>query len=314
MAEVLGDLPLALEQAAGYLDQNHIPLTDYLRLLQGHLDEMIDKGSVAGHEHTLASVWKLSTDRLRAENPAAVQILGICSYLAPEPIPLDLFTANADELPAPLAEVTADPTKWEHSVGALVNYALVRRTTDGTNSITVHRLIQATTRREHAAQTPLTSTNYAPPFADCCPPACQWKSRQLQRTGLVGRHCSRTFSARSPAMTIWSQTGQPGWQTVRELICGHKARPLRPNPCSGVQRVSRRQTTFKATRSSPVTSATSQVASVTSADPPRLCPCATARSPSPKPHAASTIRTSPRPSTASPGVFATSGDRLRPCL
>lgn len=34
VAEVLGDLPLALEQAAGYLDQNHIPLPDYLRLLQ----------------------------------------------------------------------------------------------------------------------------------------------------------------------------------------------------------------------------------------------------------------------------------------
>ncbi len=219
MAEVLGDLPLALEQAAGYLDQNHIPLPDYLWLLQEHLNEMVDKGSVAGHEHTLASVWKLSTDRLRAESPAAVQLLGICSYLAPEPIPLDLFTANADELPAPLAEVTADPTKWEHSVGALVNYALVRRMTDDTNSITVHRLIQATTRREHAATdtahiNELRATIRRLLLASL-PADIEATPENWHRWQTLLPHVLSAIDGDDDL----NQTWRPGWQTVRELIC-----------------------------------------------------------------------------------------------
>ncbi len=40
-----------------------------------------------------------SVDQLRARQPAAVQLLGLCAYLAPEPIPSTLFTDHPQHLP-----------------------------------------------------------------------------------------------------------------------------------------------------------------------------------------------------------------------
>lgn len=46
IAEQLGDLPLALEQAAGYMDYNHTAPEDYLALLSSRLEDMIALGEL----------------------------------------------------------------------------------------------------------------------------------------------------------------------------------------------------------------------------------------------------------------------------
>jgi tetratricopeptide (TPR) repeat protein len=143
LAEQLGDLPLALEQAASYIEHTGTQAADYLTLLQTHGHQMHTRGTAASSEHTIATVWKVSMDRLTAEHPAAVGLLGVCAYLAPEPIPLELFTRHHDLLPEPLAEAAADPLKFTETVGALVDYSLARRTDTG---LLLHRLIQAVGR------------------------------------------------------------------------------------------------------------------------------------------------------------------------
>jgi hypothetical protein len=86
--------------------------------------------------------------RITAENPAAVQLLGVCAYLAPEPIPLDLFTAHADLLPEPLASAAADPLAFSDAIAVLVDYSLAKRTAAG---LQLHRLVQSTIRaRDHS--------------------------------------------------------------------------------------------------------------------------------------------------------------------
>jgi len=109
VAELLGDLPLALEQAAAYLDQTQLPPADYLHLLTTRGADLYGRGRVVDHQHTIATLWSLSLDRLRAAQPAAVQLLGLCAWLAPEPIPLDLFTNHPEDLPTPLDQVAGDP-------------------------------------------------------------------------------------------------------------------------------------------------------------------------------------------------------------
>jgi tetratricopeptide (TPR) repeat protein len=141
LAALLGDLPLALEQAAAYLRTTGLPIGDYLAMLHTRLGDLADRGSVAGRRETLATLWNLSYQRLTDEQPAAMQLLQLCAWLAPENIPLDLFTAHPDELPEPLGQVVADPLTLADTVGALVDYSLVRRTE---HQLTLHRLIQAT--------------------------------------------------------------------------------------------------------------------------------------------------------------------------
>jgi len=149
LAELLGDLPLALEQAAAYLDQTQLPPADYVQLLTTRGADLYGRGRVVDHQHTIATLWSLSLDQLRAAQPAAVQLLGLCAWLAPEPIPLDLFTDHPEDLPTPLGDVVGDALAFAETVGALVDYSLARRIDAG---LLLHRLVQAVIRQPGPAQ------------------------------------------------------------------------------------------------------------------------------------------------------------------
>ena len=147
LAGRLGDLPLALDQAASYLDRTGMPAEEYLRLLDSRGADLHGRGHAAGHPGNVATVWSVSMDRLWATAPAAVQLLQLCAWLAPEPVPLDLFTGHSGLLPGPLAGVAADPVAFSDAMGALADYSLARRAGD---TVVVHRLIQDVTRQRIA--------------------------------------------------------------------------------------------------------------------------------------------------------------------
>jgi hypothetical protein len=149
LAGRLGDLPLALDQAAAYLDQTGMPPEEYLLLLDTRGADLHGRGHAAGHPGNVATVWSVSMDHLQATVPAAVQLLQLCAWLAPEPVPLDLFTAHSSLLPEPLATAAADPVAFSDAVGALADYSLARRP-GGT--LVVHRLIQDVTRHRTFGQ------------------------------------------------------------------------------------------------------------------------------------------------------------------
>ena len=101
IASKLDCLPLALEQAAAYLDRSQLLPGKYLELLHTRADEVIRRGQVSSRDDvTIATLWDISLDRIAARSPAAVQLLEICAYLAPEPIPEDLFTPTATYSPS----------------------------------------------------------------------------------------------------------------------------------------------------------------------------------------------------------------------
>lgn len=102
------------------------------------------------HQHTIATLWSLSLDQLHALQPAAAQLLELCAYLAPVPIPLNLFTDHPEHLPAPLGHIAGDLLAFAETVGILVDYSLVRRTDD--DLLLLHRLVQAVIRQSGAAQ------------------------------------------------------------------------------------------------------------------------------------------------------------------
>ena len=144
IAEGLGRLPLALEQAAAYLDLTEMPAEDYLRLLQTRAQDLYGRGSVASREETVATLWELSFDRVAEDSVPALQLLSICAYLAPVPVPLDLFTAHPDQLPEPLASAVTDPLAFNDVIAVAVDYSLAKR---APGSLQLHRLVQGALRR-----------------------------------------------------------------------------------------------------------------------------------------------------------------------
>ncbi|MEV6796308.1 FxSxx-COOH system tetratricopeptide repeat protein [Streptomyces sp. NPDC051320] len=140
IAEQLGDLPLALEQAAGYMGYNQTVPEEYLSLLTSRLEDMISRGELADRPAVVVTtLWQLSVRRLEREQPQAVRLLELCALLAPEPIPLELFTGS----PERLITAAADPLAWDTTVGALAGLGLARRED---SALLLHRLVQAATR------------------------------------------------------------------------------------------------------------------------------------------------------------------------
>ncbi len=140
LAELLGDLPLAIEQAAAYLETTGIPADEYIVLFRQRTADLIGRGRLIDRHETLTTLWDMSLAALAEQSAAAVQVLDLLAWMAPEPVPLDLFTLHPGELPQPLADAVRDPLDWVETVGALADWFFVRR---GSGEMTIaHRLLQ----------------------------------------------------------------------------------------------------------------------------------------------------------------------------
>ena len=143
LAEALGDLPLALEQAAAYLEATSTPPSDYLDLLRDRASELFALGVAASSQQTIATTWILSLRRAAQESSAAEDLLTLCAFLGPDSIPRRLLTDHPDVLPKLLATAVRDRLAFQQALGALRRYSLVA-VTDQT--VSMHRLVQRVTR------------------------------------------------------------------------------------------------------------------------------------------------------------------------
>jgi tetratricopeptide (TPR) repeat protein len=143
LAEALGDLPLALEQAAAYLEQTRTSARDYLRLLGERAEELLRLGELAYHPDTVATTWTLSLARAQAEAPAAQDLLALCAFLAPDDIPRTLPADHAGLLPEELRRAAGDRLTYDRLLSALGRYSLV---TPSQDSLVLHRLVQTWVR------------------------------------------------------------------------------------------------------------------------------------------------------------------------
>ncbi|MBQ1044408.1 MULTISPECIES: FxSxx-COOH system tetratricopeptide repeat protein [unclassified Micromonospora] len=152
LAEALGDLPLAVAQAASVMTETGMGASAYLELLSDQAAEILAAGSPSTYKTSLTATVKLSMDRLRQSYPAADQLLRLCSVLAPEPIPMGIFIRSMDLLPVPLSSVGRNRIAFFDVVKALGENGLAGVSSDG---IQLHRLIQAIVKddaKEHELQ------------------------------------------------------------------------------------------------------------------------------------------------------------------
>ena len=73
IAEQLDRLPLALEQAAAWLDRSRMPGLEYLDLLRRRHAEPVARARTGDRGGPIATLWDISADRVGAESQAAVK-------------------------------------------------------------------------------------------------------------------------------------------------------------------------------------------------------------------------------------------------
>jgi hypothetical protein len=150
LAEELGGLPLALEQAAAYIQATGATLAGYLSLFRDRRADLLARGEAAGHPADVAATLGLALSRLEEEAPAAAGLLRLLACLPPEPVPLTPLLSDGEiaaRLPpdaaATVGPLLGNPVAIWDVVAALRRYSLVSPAGDGL--VLVHRLLQDVT-------------------------------------------------------------------------------------------------------------------------------------------------------------------------
>jgi NB-ARC domain-containing protein len=80
IVEIMDGLPLALDQAAAYIEETQCTLSAFLEKYQLQRDEILRRRGGTGNDHPLpvATTWSLSFTQVRQSNPAAADLLRVC--------------------------------------------------------------------------------------------------------------------------------------------------------------------------------------------------------------------------------------------
>ncbi|MFA1548525.1 FxSxx-COOH system tetratricopeptide repeat protein [Actinomadura chokoriensis] len=147
LAEELGDLPLALEQAGALHAETGIAVSEYLELLAQRTSQLLSHGKPTEYPASMTAAWGLSVASLEEKLPEALVLLRYCAFFGPEPIPRDAFSKVVPGLSPQLSSLLADPIRLGRAIGELGRFALARLDLPA-RTIQVHRLIQALVRDE----------------------------------------------------------------------------------------------------------------------------------------------------------------------
>jgi hypothetical protein len=143
LADALGDLPLAIEHASAWLAATRMPVGEYLEVLAQKRGELAALVPTPGYEMPVAAAANVALDRLAVENRAALQLLQVCSFFAPEPINQDVFTgARSTTIATDLDEALQSPTQLGRAIRDIQKYVLAR-IDHRANTLQLHRLVQA---------------------------------------------------------------------------------------------------------------------------------------------------------------------------
>jgi tetratricopeptide (TPR) repeat protein len=134
-------LPLAIVQAAAYINENGIAIADYLSLLAEQEEEVIDllseefedDGRYSNVKNPVATTWLISFEQIRRRDPLAADYLSFMACAEPKDIPQSLLP------PGPTRKKEID------AIGTLNAYSFVTRRS-ANMVLDLHRLVHLATR------------------------------------------------------------------------------------------------------------------------------------------------------------------------
>lgn len=142
LAAALGDLPLAIEQAAAWRAETRMPADEYLELLNASRPVLDDETTQQDYPDLVAAAWNVSLNWLRGQDLPALRLLQMCSFFAPEPIGKVLLSKpRALRIHPDLDLLVRNPIRLNRAIRTIGRLSLAR-IDHRTNSFQMHRLVQ----------------------------------------------------------------------------------------------------------------------------------------------------------------------------
>ena len=142
LAEALGDLPLAVEQAGAWRAVTGMLVDEYLDLLERRRPEILYLDPAPDYPISVAAAWDISLGRISENSPGARELLDICACMAPEPVPLSMLrkSRRIDITPA-VDPILREPIKLSRAIRDLSQFSLVKLDLRS-DTLQMHRLLQ----------------------------------------------------------------------------------------------------------------------------------------------------------------------------
>jgi hypothetical protein len=220
LAQALDYLPLALEQAAAYVDTVGVSLSDYLASFRRRGLKLLEKGKPgAEYPASVATTWNLAVTNIKKASPASSELLTAAAFLVPDSIPIEIFTLGGSELGDLLAEalkgVDEDPLIFWELLTPLERYSLVERLPD--DAFKLHRLTQEVIKdslgeegRQAWAERVVRALDAAYPW----PEFENWElCERLQPNARVASELTRTYKLESAESgRLFNEAGYFAWE------------------------------------------------------------------------------------------------------
>ena len=144
LAEALGDLPLALEQAGAFIEATGTSIHQYLELFTRNKTELLRRGKPStDYPATVATTWEMAFGQIQRDSTGGADLLNLCAFLAPDEIPRRIFYEACHVLAGSLAQAARDRFVLDQAFEALRRYSLAEVSSE---SVSIHRLVQAVTQ------------------------------------------------------------------------------------------------------------------------------------------------------------------------
>jgi tetratricopeptide (TPR) repeat protein len=143
LSEIVGGLPLALDQAGAYILNRQRTPADYRDRYTRERMKLLGKPGRqgAGQHDPVTITFSLAFSRLDPES-AGADLVRACAFLAPDAIPDELFRTGARALGGRFCEMGDDEDVWDDAVAEATRFSLLHRDADA-HTLSLHRLVQS---------------------------------------------------------------------------------------------------------------------------------------------------------------------------
>jgi hypothetical protein len=147
VADALGHLPLAVEQAGAWLEQTGMPAPMYAEWLETQATSALGLNKPLGYAKPVVAAWNLSISRLRERSPASIRLLQILAFCSPGPISATLLYSNAMINSLRAYDGTLSKPMLSRVIGEISRFALVK-VDQSSDPVQIHRLVQEVIRSQ----------------------------------------------------------------------------------------------------------------------------------------------------------------------
>lgn len=153
LSDSLGGLPLALEQAGAFIEENHLTIREYQRLYESEgVKLMARHGDLGDDSHLPVTItFSVAFEQLETQNPMAARLLRLCAFFAPDNIPEEILESEYRDIDEALGGTLATELERTELIHDVCSRSLMTRDA-ADRSLSMHRLVQLVLRESLEAE------------------------------------------------------------------------------------------------------------------------------------------------------------------